>query len=84
MYAASVELAISSESIWTANLDLRLNCSSRLCRSGRKKQNIRCVRFDVDGESRALLVAIREIAKGERLYYDYNAYQQEYPTQHFV
>lgn len=52
--------------------------------SGRKKQNIRCVRFDVDGESRALLVAIREIAKGERLYYDYNAYQQEYPTQHFV
>ncbi|XP_024528998.1 histone-lysine N-methyltransferase ATXR6 isoform X2 [Selaginella moellendorffii] len=50
---------------------------------GRKKQNLRCIRFDIDGEVHALLVSIRDIAKGERLYYDYNAYQKEYPTEHF-
>lgn len=54
------------------------------CREGRKKQNVRCVRYNIDGEARAILVAIRDIPKGERLYYDYNAYQTEYPTQHFV
>ncbi|KAJ7563466.1 hypothetical protein O6H91_03G111400 [Diphasiastrum complanatum] len=51
---------------------------------GKKKQNLRCVRFDIDGEAHALLVAIRDIPKGERLYYDYNAYHKEYPTEHFV
>ncbi|KAH7282328.1 hypothetical protein KP509_35G025400 [Ceratopteris richardii] len=51
---------------------------------GRKKQNLRCVRYNINGQSRVLLVAIRDIAKGERLYYDYNAYHKEYPTQHFV
>ncbi|XP_076957810.1 histone-lysine N-methyltransferase ATXR6-like isoform X1 [Bidens hawaiensis] len=51
---------------------------------GRKKQNLKCVRFDVDGEARVLLVANRDISKGERLYYDYNAYENEYPTEHFV
>lgn len=51
---------------------------------GRKKQNLKCVRYDVDGQARVLLVAIRDIAKGERLYYDYNGYEQEYPTHHFV
>ncbi|MQM16414.1 hypothetical protein Taro_049370 [Colocasia esculenta] len=51
---------------------------------GRKKQNLKCVRFDVDGECRVLLIAIRDISKGERLYYDYNGYEQEYPTEHFV
>ncbi|XP_024364099.1 histone-lysine N-methyltransferase ATXR6 [Physcomitrium patens] len=51
---------------------------------GRKKQNVRCVRYNIDGEARAILVAIRDIPKGERLYYDYNAYQTEYPTKHFV
>eukprot|EP01018_Ginkgo_biloba_P029121 Gb_33312 [translate_table: standard] len=51
---------------------------------GRKKQNLKCVRYNVDGESRVLLVAIKDIAKGERLYYDYNGYEQEYPTEHFV
>ncbi|KAG1369767.1 hypothetical protein COCNU_15G001330 [Cocos nucifera] len=50
----------------------------------RKKQNIKCVRYDVDGECRALLVACRDIACGERLYYDYNGCEQEYPTQHFI
>uniref|UniRef100_A0A0D9VBJ4 [histone H3]-lysine(27) N-methyltransferase n=1 Tax=Leersia perrieri TaxID=77586 RepID=A0A0D9VBJ4_9ORYZ len=51
---------------------------------GRKKQNLKCVRFDVDGECRVLLVANRDISKGERLYYDYNGSEHEYPTHHFV
>ncbi|EHA8589025.1 putative Histone-lysine N-methyltransferase ATXR5 [Cocos nucifera] len=50
----------------------------------RKKQNLKCVRYNVDGECRVLLVACRDIASGERLYYDYNGYEKEYPTQHFV
>lgn len=53
-------------------------------RDGRKKQNLRCVRFNIDGEAHALLIAIRDIHKGERLYYDYNGYQHDYPTEHFV
>ncbi|KAK6926042.1 SET domain [Dillenia turbinata] len=51
---------------------------------GKRKQNLKCVRFDVNGESRVLLIASRDIRKGERLYYDYNAYENEYPTEHFV
>ncbi|KAK6924228.1 Zinc finger, PHD-finger [Dillenia turbinata] len=51
---------------------------------GRKRQNLKCVRYNVNGESRVLLVATRDIAVGERLYYDYNGYEHEYPTQHFV
>ncbi|KAJ4965611.1 hypothetical protein NE237_017460 [Protea cynaroides] len=51
---------------------------------GSKKQNLKCVRYNVNGECRVLLVAIRDIAKGERLYYNYNGYEHEYPTHHFV
>ncbi|XP_057492369.1 probable Histone-lysine N-methyltransferase ATXR5 [Actinidia eriantha] len=51
---------------------------------GRKKQNLKCVRYNVNGECQVLLVATRDIAKGERLYYDYNGYEYEYPTHHFV
>ncbi|EEF45134.1 probable Histone-lysine N-methyltransferase ATXR5 [Ricinus communis] len=51
---------------------------------GKKKQNCKCVRYSVNGECRVFLVATRDIAKGERLYYDYNGYEHEYPTQHFV
>ncbi|KAF7130393.1 hypothetical protein RHSIM_Rhsim10G0137200 [Rhododendron simsii] len=51
---------------------------------GRKKQNLKCVRYNVNGECQVLLVATRDIAKGERLYYDYNGYEHEYPTHHFV
>ncbi|GJN18855.1 hypothetical protein PR202_gb06061 [Eleusine coracana subsp. coracana] len=51
---------------------------------GRKKQNLKCVRYDVGGECRVLLVANRDIPKGERLYYDYNGSEHEYPTHHFV
>ncbi|CAI0397485.1 unnamed protein product [Linum tenue] len=51
---------------------------------GKRKQNLKCVRYDVDGECRVLLIANRDIPKGERLYYDYNGYEHEYPTEHFV
>ncbi|XP_061342507.1 probable Histone-lysine N-methyltransferase ATXR5 isoform X2 [Gastrolobium bilobum] len=51
---------------------------------GRKKQNCKCVRYNVNGECRVFLVATRDISKGERLYYDYNGYEHEYPTHHFV
>ncbi|KAH1260843.1 Histone-lysine N-methyltransferase ATXR6 [Glycine max] len=51
---------------------------------GKKKQNLKCVRFDVGGECRVLLIANRDITKGERLYYDYNGDEHEYPTEHFV
>ncbi|KAI6691908.1 hypothetical protein NL676_019618 [Syzygium grande] len=39
---------------------------------GKKKQNCKCVRYNVNGQCRVFLVATRDIAKGERLYYDYN------------
>uniref|UniRef100_A0A0E0JU18 [histone H3]-lysine(27) N-methyltransferase n=2 Tax=Oryza punctata TaxID=4537 RepID=A0A0E0JU18_ORYPU len=51
---------------------------------GKKKKNIKCVRYDIDGESHVLLVACRDIACGEKLYYDYNGYEHEYPTHHFI
>ncbi|KMT15966.1 hypothetical protein BVRB_3g051490 [Beta vulgaris subsp. vulgaris] len=51
---------------------------------GKKKQNLKCVRYDVAGECRVLLIANRDIRKGERLYYDYNGLENEYPTKHFV
>ncbi|XP_021728093.1 probable Histone-lysine N-methyltransferase ATXR5 [Chenopodium quinoa] len=50
----------------------------------KKKQNLKCVRYDVNGECCVLLVVTRDIAKGERLYYDYNGYEHEYPTHHFI
>ncbi|CAK8567898.1 unnamed protein product [Lathyrus sativus] len=51
---------------------------------GKKKQNCKCVRYNVNDESRVFLIATRDISKGERLYYDYNGYENQYPTQHFV
>ncbi|XP_028055718.1 probable Histone-lysine N-methyltransferase ATXR5 [Camellia sinensis] len=51
---------------------------------GRKKQNLKWVRYNVNGECQVPLVATCDIAKGERLYYDYNGYEHEYPTHLFV
>ncbi|TVU36988.1 hypothetical protein EJB05_18950, partial [Eragrostis curvula] len=51
---------------------------------GKKRQNVKCVRYDIDGESHVLLVACRDIACGEKLYYDYNGYEHAYPTHHFL
>ncbi|EYU30398.1 hypothetical protein MIMGU_mgv1a0245512mg, partial [Erythranthe guttata] len=47
---------------------------------GRKKQKIKFVRYTVDNECVVLLVANRDISKGERLYYDYYACEYEYPS----
>ncbi|XP_025828556.1 probable Histone-lysine N-methyltransferase ATXR5 [Panicum hallii] len=51
---------------------------------GKKKQNVKCVRYDIDGESHVLLVACRDIACGEKLYCDYNGQENAYPTHHFL
>ncbi|KAL6541483.1 Histone-lysine N-methyltransferase atxr6 [Orobanche gracilis] len=51
---------------------------------GKKKRNLKCLRFNIDGECRVLLIASRGIRNGERLYYDYNGYENEYPTEHFI
>jgi hypothetical protein len=57
-----------------------LNC----WRNGKKKQNVKCVRYDIDGESHVLLVACRDIASGEKLYCDYNEAGYAYPTHNFI
>ncbi|ONK59208.1 uncharacterized protein A4U43_C08F4090 [Asparagus officinalis] len=67
-----------------SNIARFINGINNYTPDGRKKQNVKCVRFNLDGECRVLLIAARDIAKGERLYYDYNGYEHEYPTQHFV
>ena len=54
-----------------------------VCRDGRKKINVRCIRYNINGEARAFIIAIRDIRKGERLYYDYNGMLNNYPTDHF-
>ncbi|CAD6252734.1 unnamed protein product [Miscanthus lutarioriparius] len=41
---------------------------------GKKKKNVKCVRYNIDGESHVLLVACRDIACGDKLYYDYNGF----------
>ncbi|XP_009617084.1 histone-lysine N-methyltransferase ATXR6-like [Nicotiana tomentosiformis] len=67
-----------------SNIARFINGINNHTRDGKKKQNVKCVRFDVNGESRVVLIASRDIRKGERLYYDYNGYENEYPTEHFV
>ncbi|OMO98292.1 hypothetical protein COLO4_14015 [Corchorus olitorius] len=66
------------------NIARFINGINNHTQEGKKKQNCKCVRYNVNGECRVLLVATRDIAKGERLYYDYNGYEDEYPTHHFV
>uniref|UniRef100_A0ACD5VAK7 Uncharacterized protein n=2 Tax=Avena sativa TaxID=4498 RepID=A0ACD5VAK7_AVESA len=67
-----------------SNIARYINGINNHTQEGRKKQNLKCVRYAVDGECRVLLVANRDISKGERLYYDYNGSEHEYPTHHFV
>ncbi|PKU76940.1 histone-lysine N-methyltransferase ATXR6 [Dendrobium catenatum] len=67
-----------------SNIARYINGINNYTQEGKKKQNLKCVRYDVDCECRVLLVANRDISKGERLYYDYNGHEQEYPTHHFV
>ncbi|KAG6391533.1 hypothetical protein SASPL_149289 [Salvia splendens] len=67
-----------------SNIARFINGINNHVQGGKKKQNVKCLRFDVNGECRVLLIASRDIRKGERLYYDYNGYENEYPTEHFV
>ncbi|KAG0490043.1 hypothetical protein HPP92_006906 [Vanilla planifolia] len=67
-----------------SNIARFINGINNYTTEGKKKQNMKCVRYNVNGECRVLLIANRDIAKGERLYYDYNGHEQEYPTHHFV
>ncbi|KAG6389809.1 hypothetical protein SASPL_151283 [Salvia splendens] len=67
-----------------SNIARFINGINNHVHGGKKKQNVKCLRFDVNGECRVLLIASRDIRKGERLYYDYNGYENEYPTEHFV
>ncbi|KAJ7945269.1 Histone-lysine N-methyltransferase ATXR6 [Quillaja saponaria] len=66
------------------NIARFINGINNHTQEGRKKQNCKCVRYSVNGECRVFLVATRDIAKGERLYYDYNGHEHEYPTHHFI
>ena len=51
----------------------------------KKKQNVNSIRLSIDGSVHILLIAKRNIKKGEILYYDYNAGGYDsYPTQDFV
>lgn len=51
----------------------------------KKKQNVYSIRMEIDGSVHILLLAMKNIKKGEILYYDYNAGgYDEYPTEHFV
>ena len=51
----------------------------------KKKQNVNSIRLSIDGSVHILLIAKRNIKKGEILYYDYNAGgYNSYPTYNFV
>ncbi|XP_010547637.1 PREDICTED: histone-lysine N-methyltransferase ATXR5 [Tarenaya hassleriana] len=67
-----------------ANISRFINGINNHTPGGKKKQNCKCVRYSINGECRVLIVANRDIAKGERLYYDYNGYEHEYPTHNFI
>ncbi|PWA49618.1 Histone-lysine N-methyltransferase ATXR5 [Artemisia annua] len=66
------------------NIALFINGMNNFTPEAKKQRNLKCVRYSVNGECRVLLFATRDIAKGERLYYDYNGYEHEYLTHHFV
>lgn len=44
---------------------------------------MKSARFDIDGKVHVILYASRDIRNGEVLYYDYNAWHDLYPTEHF-
>ncbi|XP_074378751.1 putative Histone-lysine N-methyltransferase ATXR5 [Apium graveolens] len=51
---------------------------------GRKKKNLKSVRYNVRGKCHVYLIALRNIKKGERLCYDYNGQDNGYDTQYFI
>nr|GEW89818.1 probable histone-lysine N-methyltransferase ATXR5 [Tanacetum cinerariifolium] len=48
------------------NIARFINGINNFTPEAKKKQNLKCVRYSVNGECRVLLVATRDIAKGER------------------
>uniref|UniRef100_A0A7N0RED1 [histone H3]-lysine(27) N-methyltransferase n=1 Tax=Kalanchoe fedtschenkoi TaxID=63787 RepID=A0A7N0RED1_KALFE len=66
------------------NIARFINGINNHTQEGKRKQNLKSVRFNVNGECRVLLIANRDIRRGERLYYNYNGYEQEYPTENFL
>ncbi|CAD8208577.1 unnamed protein product [Paramecium octaurelia] len=52
--------------------------------SKKQQQNVKSQRFNVEGESRVILYACRDIRTGEVLYYDYNEGGFNYNTRFFV
>ncbi|CAD8106315.1 unnamed protein product [Paramecium sonneborni] len=48
------------------------------------QQNVKSRRYNVEGESRVILYACRDIKSGEILYYDYNEGEFKYNTNYFV
>jgi hypothetical protein len=50
-----------------------------------KKQNVKSIKYDIDGSAHIILYASKTIKKNETLYYDYNAGgHKSYPTAHFI
>uniref|UniRef100_A0A7N0TDW0 SET domain-containing protein n=1 Tax=Kalanchoe fedtschenkoi TaxID=63787 RepID=A0A7N0TDW0_KALFE len=66
------------------NISRFLSGINNFRRESRKKLNCKLVRYNVDGEMRVFIVAIRKIEKGTTLYCDYNAGGYTYPTYNFV
>eukprot|EP00940_MAST-03C_sp_MAST-3C-sp2_P000565 g565.t1 len=67
-----------------SNMARFLSGVNNCCEKSKRKQNVRSARFAIDGKAHVLLFAARNIAKGERLHYDYNALDKTgYPTGHF-
>nr|XP_017251377.1 PREDICTED: probable Histone-lysine N-methyltransferase ATXR5 [Daucus carota subsp. sativus] len=67
-----------------ANIARFISGINNRSKEGNKKKNLKSVRYSVHGECRVFLVAIRHIAEGERLYYNYNGQENAYPTDHFI
>ena len=45
---------------------------------------MRSARFSYDGKVCVLLFCCRNVAKGDKLCYDYNGFRRGYPTEHFT
>jgi len=50
----------------------------------KEKINLKTLRTNIDGETHIILHSIKDIKKGEILYYDYNGCENMYPTDNFI
>jgi [histone H3]-lysine27 N-methyltransferase len=68
-----------------ANLARFISGINNSTKEGKKKQNVKSARFNIQGRVGIILYADRMIKKGEILYYDYNEGGFEsYPTEDFI